>query len=340
MHWQDAPVTTEIDPERKRHPADAQFNRSHGDNIFDWHLGPNLIKVLNQQGFGPKLHIEEDPTANLSPPGDSDDEPDLKAAASPQTLFNTSESINEFANKFPDSAYKSISIHYYLQCDEGVKARIAGLDQRCNDIRGLMSDKHKHPKRVWHSNLRDILSGLLVIDCFSRQVVVADPDCTYVALSYVWGPDGHDGDKRVFRTDLRGRRLPRTIRDAMNVVRVLGMKYLWVDRYCIDNTEPGTKHHMISNMDAIYEAAYLTIIAASGSHSDQGLPSVSRTFRALDEGTTPPWDGIVYSEFSQPQHEQFKNSTYSTRGWTFQEDLLSQRRLIFTIDRATLYNRG
>lgn len=328
------------------------LTRSHQYPDFDRHLYPardiaegdlipSIFKFLSRLGTDEELHVDGDPTTDPSSNGHSDDKPDLRAVAAPQTLFNrsgeSSESFTDFASRFPAAAWKSFSLKYYLQHDEGVLPRIAGLEQRCNDMRGLLSNQHKYPRRPWRSDLRAILPGLLVIDCFSRQVVAADPSCPYVALSYVWGPARVGGEKEGFRTDLRSHRLPRTIRDAMNVVRVLGMKYLWVDRYCINSTEPGTKHHTINNMDTIYEAANLTIIAACGGSGEHGLPSVSRTMKALDEDTTPPWNGIVYSEFSNPHLRQFQNSTYSTRGWTFQEDLLSQRRLIFTNDRATLY---
>ncbi|KAG6357585.1 hypothetical protein INS49_013462 [Diaporthe citri] len=176
----------------------------------------------------------------------------------------------------------------------------------------------------------------MVIDCFSRRVVAAQPGCDYVALSYVWGPN-KSRDLKSFQLDLDGRRLPQTVQDAMNVVRVLGMRSLWVDRYCINSTERVTQHYMISNMDAIYEAAYLTIIAASGSDDEHGLPSVS--FKALKRRHVPPWTGLVCTRIS-PHSEQMEQSAWSTRGWTYQEGLLSRRRLIFTEDCAILHYRG
>lgn len=318
----DATITTQIVIERDHRPGNTQVTQSHQKKSFDYPLDSaqdyDPIKILNEN---------------------SEDNPN-KAAVARQTLFYNLESITEFASRCVSREWKCISLLYYLQHDDGVLPRFAGLERRCNDTRGLLSHIQNHPRRPWHSDLRAILPGLLVIDCFSSQVVVADANCVYAALSYVWGKTGGGGEKGGFRAEFNSRNFPRTIRDAMNVVRVLGLKYLWVDRYCINDDEPETKHHMIRNMDAIYEAAYLTIIAAAGSDGDHGLPSVSRFHRAFTENATPPWDGIVYSEFSGPHLRQFMGSTYSTRGWTFQEDLLSQRRLIFTNDRATLYYGG
>lgn len=327
----------QINLELYRPEGHAPLARFHRYNGPDQYLDPRHFRFLSRLGAETGFPIDEDPAEDHSWHDDTDGKPDLRAVGSPLTLFNSSESMNEFINRFSIGAWKSPSLQYYLQQDEGVRPRIAGLDQLCNDTTGLLSNHQKHPRRPWHSDLRAILPGLLVIDCFSIKVVSADPSCPYVALSYVWGEEAGGGEKKGFKTDLRDQRLPRTIRDAMNVVRVLGMKYLWVDRYCIDNSEPAAKHHTINNMDAIYEAAHLTIIAASGRDAEHGLPSVSRTLRTLDEDTIPPWDGIVYSEFSGPHLRQFQNSKYLTRGWTFQEDLLSRRRLIFTNNRATLY---
>lgn len=335
----DTAHSKQIHLEPNRPQGHAPLARFHRYNGSDRYLDPRHFRFLSRLGTETGLPIDEDPAEDHSWHDVTDEKPDLRAVESPLTLFQSSESMNDLLNRFPVGAWKSPCLQYYLQQDDGVKARLAGLEQLCNDTTGLLSNHQKHPRRPWHSDLRAILPGLLVIDCFSMRVVSADPSSPYVALSYVWGEDAGGGEKKGFKTDLRGQPLPQTIRDAMNVVRVLGMKYLWVDRCCIDDSEPGTKHHTINNMDAIYEAAHLTIIAACGRDAEHGLPSVSRTLRCLDEDTTPPWNGIVYSDFSDPHLRQFQNSKYKTRGWTFQEDLLSQRRLIFTNERATLYYR-
>lgn len=346
-----ATVTTQIDAEPNRSLGSAQLARSHENALFDWHLATShdtsnfslesdLDRLLSRLGTNQESYIHEYLATNPSSDGDSEDETDLNAVTAPRTLFQSSASIIDCTKRSSAQERRSLLLQYYLQHDEGVLPRLLGLDQPLNDTRGLLLNRHKYPRRPWRSDLRAILPGLQVIKCVSGQVVPAGPSCVYVALSYVWGPEEAGDEKHGFGTDLHGHHLPQTIRDAMNVVLVLGLDHLWVDRYCINNTEPATKHHMINNMDAIYEAAYLTIIAASGSDGKHGLPSVSRTLKALDEDATPPWDGIVYSEFSGPHLRQYQNSAYSTRGWTFQEDLLSQRRLIFTNDRATLYYGG
>jgi hypothetical protein len=85
-----------------------------------------------------------------------------------------------------------------------------------------------------------------VIDCKRMRLCrTAQP---YVCLSYVWGPSPvaeEDFD------DITIGDLPWTIRDAMTVTLELGLRYLWVDRYCINQDDPVEKHNIITNMDAI-----------------------------------------------------------------------------------------
>lgn len=248
--------------------------------------------------------------------------------------------------EFPAELWRAISLEYLMNNYESSLQLSANVNLSLHDLRELLEEDDKNPKETGNPYSREGLPGLMVIDCFSRCVVPAEPGCEYVALSYVWGLITSCSEDESFEADLRGRRLPQTVEDAINVVQVLGKRFLWVDRYCINSTEPGTKHFMIGNMDAIYEAAYLTIIAASGSDGEHGLPSVSGLCKALGENKVPPWDGLVYTKLSHlcldsyVRLGQIETSIWSTRGWTYQEGLLSRRRLIFTDDWAILQYRG
>jgi hypothetical protein len=84
--------------------------------------------------------------------------------------------------------------------------------------------------------VRDIPFRLNVIDCFTRNIVELDKDSKYLTLSYLWG--GADTGDLMMKRDrhiLEQVRFPApaTIEDAMQVVRAVGQRYLWVDRYCI-----------------------------------------------------------------------------------------------------------
>lgn len=87
----------------------------------------------------------------------------------------------------------------------------------------------------------------------------AEAGVPWVALSYVWGHSSGDAGPEVFP-----QALPNTIEDAIKVTEEMGYRYLWVDRYCIDQKEEAQKLDLIAKMDIIYRAADLTIIAAAG----------------------------------------------------------------------------
>jgi hypothetical protein len=125
---------------------------------------------------------------------------------------------------------------------------------------------------------RDVLiDGFQVIDCETRNLVPCPAGCAYIALSYVWS--SFSQTPQTLRSQLF--RAPPTIEDAIICTQALGFKYLWIDRYCIDQDDLKTKHCLIQRMDQIYQKASLTIINAAGEGPDCGLPGVSNTLRRL-----------------------------------------------------------
>jgi hypothetical protein len=80
-------------------------------------------------------------------------------------------------------------------------------------------------------------------------------------------------------------------------------------------------------MDRIYRDAYLTIIASSGNGPHHGLPGVSITPRLSLDRTTIGGCTLVDPKFTQLDIE---TSVWNTRGWTYQEAVLSCRCLVFT----------
>lgn len=173
------------------------------------------------------------------------------------------------------------------------------------------------------------LERLKVIDCETRTVQTAPENCRFVALSYLWGP----------QEDFAPQPLPaeqtRTIEDAITVTLRLGLRYLWVDRYCIEQTSIMDKTLQIKQMGQIYASAHLTIIAASGTDPTHGLPGVSQP-RQIHETVTEHVGPVTLVQLNTPAVSDFQHSIWTTRAWTFQEGILSKRRLVFT-PQAVLY---
>jgi heterokaryon incompatibility protein (HET) len=162
------------------------------------------------------------------------------------------------------------------------------------------------------------LVNLRVIDCQTRAIVDAPPGCQYLALSYVWG--------QCTSTSLDD--APRVVNHSIDVTQALHFRYLWIDRYCIDQSNDIDKDSQILQMDMIYSGAQTTIIAAAGHDPHHGLPGVGGTPRT----TQPHFKFGDYSIISTMSHPKplVTHSKWASRGWTYQEGLLSKRRLIFT----------
>lgn len=153
----------------------------------------------------------------------------------------------------------------------------------------------------------------------------------YAALSYCWGGDQA---AKTLKSHLRSRMdefslldQPQSIRDAVHVARELGIKFLWVDSLCIIQDDEKDKMREIAQMHEIYQRAVITISAAISESSRDGfltvrklLPSSVRLKYRGPDGTLGSVVMASQVRTSEPIH---------SRGWTFQEHLLSRRTLVF-----------
>ncbi|KZM25663.1 uncharacterized protein EKO05_0003242 [Ascochyta rabiei] len=173
------------------------------------------------------------------------------------------------------------------------------------------------------------VQGLHLIDCVQEIVLPAPEGCDYLALSYVWGSSTDNGVRR--ELPKLPSRLPRTIQDAITATKALGYRYLWVDRYCIDQVDDQIKHQQIQQMWDIYASAHLTIIAANGDGPDQGLAGMSlpRSSSLLRDVSIQVQGLTLVPRYVRTTNE-VGSSTWASRAWTFQENFASRRRLYFS----------
>lgn len=158
------------------------------------------------------------------------------------------------------------------------------------------------------------LPGLKVIACITKRIVFASDDCAYGALSYVWGQLSDSAPNTAVQTPLDkaflGDDVPLTVKDAIVANRALRFQYLWVDKYCIDQTDEEEHACFVGHMDKIYNSAALTIVAAAGDSAHSGLPAVSsvpRQQKSINPG------GLRYLILPEPVME-IRNSIWSSRG--------------------------
>ena len=172
----------------------------------------------------------------------------------------------------------------------------------------------------------------------------------FVALSYVWGAPGLETlTLSSFNIDKLKRKngllefsnwIPTTIKDAIKVVKAIGERYLWVDALCIvQDVNDDEKRDQIAAMDWLYSKAILTIIAADGRNSMDGLRGFRPDSRSIKQDSVEAAPGVhLLTPIQVPQ--DLDSTIWNARAWTFQERLLSRRLLIFKSGQMTWHCRG
>lgn len=177
-----------------------------------------------------------------------------------------------------------------------------------------------------------------LVDTKEDCIVSGDASMEFVALSYRWGTSPGSEINFTMWDELQKpgglssfiAMIP-IIRDATHVVRSINERYLWVDTICIRHDDEIHLAHQLQHMGAIYASAKLAIIASDGDGMT-GLPGIQGYSPPRNLTNIFPWDenGVILIRdlpvLGGSVHHQ---SDYFRRGWTFQEYVLSRRRLIF-----------
>ena len=204
------------------------------------------------------------------------------------------------------------------------------------------------------SNWESVTTPAFQLRCLNVEtdcIEAAPKGINYVALSYVWGQNNILRASRDNIVDLsqpgafREYKIPKTVRDAMLVTRKIGYTYLWVDVLCIVQDDDADKATQVQNMNLVYGWSDLTIVAADSKDAHAGLSGTSSDSRNGKQQTmtmAAPRNGEISLVVTWPAFDdkQRAKSIWASRGWTFQEGLLSQRLLIFYKGRMTWECRG
>lgn len=167
------------------------------------------------------------------------------------------------------------------------------------------------------------LASFRLIDVHRLCIVDGSISFPYVALSYVWGQAAALRLTTQNRADLmalNGLRaywdqLPLTIQDAIQLVLSIGQKYVWVDSLCLVQNDPEDMMTGIQMMNTIYQQSALTLIAASGTDANHGLPGVRNESRKVMQTTCEVLPGIKLALFYEME-TLLSMTKYNTRAWT------------------------
>jgi hypothetical protein len=195
----------------------------------------------------------------------------------------------------------------------------------CDSHHGKACRRNPILKELRRSHPTKEVPAFRCIDVEQDCVAILPSGCRYAALSYVWG-------RKKFFTTLSSNvedlekphslnkpeyldKVPLTIKDAIHVMREIGIRYLWVDNLCIvqDNLEQKTE--TIKTMDLVYSAADLVIVAAGSVDAYTGISGIhtgSRGFRQPIEELAP---GFRLG-FKTRWQDSIDGAPYYDRGWT------------------------
>ncbi|CAM1510871.1 Fc.00g083840.m01.CDS01 [Cosmosporella sp. VM-42] len=187
----------------------------------------------------------------------------------------------------------------------------------------------------------------------SVRVVITEQDCSkttkpvYLILSYCWGLANERA--KTTRANLGERRrgidldsLPKTVKDAIILTRLMGIRYLWVDALCIVQSWAGDRYIDDWNSEApkmglYYSNAYCLISALEASDSSNGIFFERKVAKYATKDCVLAFDTTkdeyIYLLAVRPENElklELAGMPLMKRGWTFQERLLSPRALLWS----------
>ena len=171
-------------------------------------------------------------------------------------------------------------------------------------------------------------------------------DFRYACLSHCWGktPYKHLTTRSTLAANSEGipiLDLPQTFRDAVTISRALSIRYLWIDSLCIVQDDQADWRSHVNKMAQIYRNAYLTL-AAGASRDDTGGFFQQATLSFSSSSSFKLRDGKmeykIYIRKCLPHPDEDwpagPEMPLMSRGWVFQERLLSRRFLCFATNEV------
>ncbi|KAH7079529.1 heterokaryon incompatibility protein-domain-containing protein [Paraphoma chrysanthemicola] len=160
----------------------------------------------------------------------------------------------------------------------------------------------------------------------------------YVALSHCWGMQQKCITTKTSikqrKANIPWKTIPKTFQEVMQLALKLGFRYIWIDSLCIVQDDSEDWEVQSSLMSEIYQNAVLTLSATSAAGDNEGCCS-NNILRPPLEITLPEDIGACQIAVRNPlQHWDAHTANelqdyfpLLTRGWAFQERLLSPRVL-------------
>jgi hypothetical protein len=158
----------------------------------------------------------------------------------------------------------------------------------------------------------------------------------YVSLSHRWSADGQtivtkQSTYEKHRSAIAFKDLDTIYQDAVHVLRRLGFRYLWIDSLCIIQDDLEDWRVESKTMAKVYGEALFTFAWQSGMTAPISIRSLQGQCHLVSDPHTIP---LIFAQAPIPHiwetHEYLTRFPLSSRGWVYQERLLSRRVVHFT----------
>lgn len=278
--------------------------------------------------------------------------------------FNIESDSGRFA-KFPSSLLPELtfpseldSVSDWLRVDDKRRPRLldpANIDwikyelKRClNECHHFKEDTTFIPTRLIDVGSTDVdVPRLVTSDILHKENEEKLHGVEYVTLSYCWGSKEDAAEQlKTTRENIAEHlggipldSMSPVVRDTAITCRALGLRYLWVDALCIIQGDVEDWNTESLTMGRVYYCSTLTICPLASTSCLQGylgerasgfdVPFQSKrresvrgtyTFFPSSDDRKPIWN-------SSALINDLKQAVWETRGWTFQENMLSTRLL-------------
>ncbi len=200
---------------------------------------------------------------------------------------------------------------------------------KCCDMAASVQRRDMAPARL--IRIVDLSQGGHFLRLVSTAGWEALPE--FAALSYCWGGDQALKLTQSTIADLKREipfaQLTPTLRDAISVCRQASVDYIWIDALCILQDDASEQALEIAKMPYIYGSAVFTIAASRAGSVNEGFLA-PRSLEATNPAFTLPYrcQDETIGAVTLVQLD-VSPEPIDSRGWTFQERLLSPRTIEF-----------
>jgi hypothetical protein len=132
--------------------------------------------------------------------------------------------------------------------------------------------------------------------------------------------------------------LSKTFQDAIRMTRRLGIEYIWIDSLCIVQDDKNDWLQESERMGSVYANAYITLAATWAADGSGGLDSIRPSSNWIEfpcDGSDEAKGHMWFTDASWTSQTDIDDAPLNTRGWVFQEKILSRRIIHFA--RSQVY---